>query len=163
MAAYGRENYQLDIRDGILEAGTFEEQQLRRHHAVGRDRAPAAAAGDFENRAVLAQAGRRAAGKLSGHRNARGAHPGTALALLAERPPDLLHAQNHGRTVAARGVLDVVVRIVLARVCRLGYVAQRAAPYGKPLELLRRTIGALGIGKLWLTYNIGQTLAVARA
>ena len=25
MAAYGRENYQLDIRDGVLEAGTFEE------------------------------------------------------------------------------------------------------------------------------------------
>ena len=44
----------------------------------------------------------------------------------------------------------------------LGYVAQRAAPYGKPLQLLRRTIDALGIGKLWLTYNIGQTLAVAK-
>jgi len=44
----------------------------------------------------------------------------------------------------------------------LGYVAQRAAAYGRPLELLRRMIEALGIGKLWLTYNIGQTLAVAK-
>ena len=37
-----------------------------------------------------------------------------ALAILAERPPDLLHAQNHDRTVAARGVLDAVVRFFLA-------------------------------------------------
>jgi len=161
MAAFGRENYQLDIRDGILEAGMFEPGSFDvitlwdviEHLPQPRETLHIV-------RSLLKPDG----------------------VLLVNYPDiDTLAARTLGRRwpfwlsvhllyYTRRTMTDQLRRAGFSTlwfesfwpVLPLGYVAQRAAPYGKPLELLRRTIQALGIGKWWITYNIGQTLAVAK-
>jgi SAM-dependent methyltransferase len=43
-----------------------------------------------------------------------------------------------------------------------GYVASRAAPYFKPLAILPSLIKGIGLGDVSITYNMGQTLVVAK-
>jgi SAM-dependent methyltransferase len=161
MAAYGRENYQLDIRDGILEAGVFEDSSFDvitlwdviEHLPQPRETLDVA-------RSLL---------KPNGVLLVNYPDIGTLAArALGRRWPFWLSV--HLIYYTRKTMTDQLRRAGFSTqwfesfwpVLPLGYVAQRAAPYGKPLELLRRTIDALGIGKVWLTYNIGQTLAVAK-
>ena len=161
MAAFGRENYQLDIRDGILEAGMFEPGSFDvitlwdviEHLPQPRETLNIV-------RSLL---------KPDGVLLVNYPDIGTLAArTLGRRWPFWLSV--HLIYYTPKTMTEQLRRAGFSTlwfesfwpVLPLGYVAQRAAPYGKPLELLRRTIQALGIGKWWITYNIGQTLAVAK-
>jgi len=161
MAAYGRKNYRLDIRDGILEAGLFEEHSF--------------------DVITLWDVIEHLPQPLETLRTVRSLlKPGGVLLV---NYPDI--GTLAARTLGRRWPFWLSVHLIyytrktmteqLRRagfstlwfesfwpVLPLGYVAQRAAAYGRPLALLQRLIDSLGIGKLWLTYNIGQTLAVAK-
>ncbi len=45
---------------------------------------------------------------------------------------------------------------------QLGYVLKRASAYVKPLGLAEKLVTKMGLGELPLTYNLGQTLVIAR-
>ncbi len=161
MATYGRQQYQLDIRDGILEAGTFEERSfdvITLWDVIEHLPQP------LETLTIA-----RSLLKPGGVLLVNYPDIGTLAArTLGRRWPFWLsvHLIYYTRTTMTeqlrRAGFSTLWFESFWPVLPLGYVAQRAAPYGKPLELLRRLIDALGIGKLWLTYNIGQTLAVAK-
>ncbi len=162
MAAYGRENYRLDIRDGILEAGAFEEGSfdvITLWDVIEHLPQP------LETLKIV-----RSLLKAGGVLLVNYPDIGTIAArTLGRRWPFWLsvhliyYTRKTMQEQLRRAGFSTLWFESFWPVLPLGYVAQRAAAYGKPLELLRRTIGALGIGKLWLTYNIGQTLAVAKA
>jgi len=161
MAAFGREKYQLDIRDGILEIGMFEpgsfdfitlwdviEHLLQPRETLNIVRSLLKPDGvllvNYPDIGTLAARtlGRRWPFWLSVH--------------LIYYTPKTMTEQLR------RAGFSPLWFESFWPVLPLRYVAQRAAAYGRPLELLRRTIQALGIGKWWITYNIGQTLAVAK-
>ena len=162
MAAYGRENYQLDIRDGILEAGVFEEGSfdvITLWDVIEHLPQP------LETLEIV-----RSLLKPGGVLLVNYPDIGTLAArTLGRRWPFWLsvHLIYYTRKTMTEQLRRVGFSTLWFEsfwpVLPLGYVAQRAAPYGKPLELLRSSIDALGIGKLFLTYNMGQTLAVAKS
>jgi len=161
MAAYGRENYQLDIRDGILEPGSFEAHSfdvITLWDVIEHLPQP------LETLQIV-----RSLLKPGGVLLVNYPDIGTLAArTLGRRWPFWLsvHLIYYTRKTMTeqlrRAGFSTLWFESFWPVLPLGYIAQRAAPYGKPLEMLRRTIDTLGIGKLWLTYNIGQTLAVAK-
>lgn len=161
MAAYGREKYQLDIRDGILEPGSFEPHSfdvITLWDVIEHLPQP------LETLQIV-----RSLLKTGGVLLVNYPDIGTLAArTLGWRWPFWLsvHLIYYTRKTMSEQLRRAGFATLWFEsfwpVLPLGYVAQRAAPYGKPLELLRRVIAALGIGKLWLTYNIGQTLAVAK-
>ncbi len=161
MAAYGRDHYQLDIRDGILEPGAFEEHSfdvISLWDVIEHLPQPL---GTLETvRRLL---------KPEGVLLVNYPDIGTIAArTLGRRWPFWLSV--HLIYYTRQTMREQLRRAGFATqwfepfwpVLPLGYVAQRAAPYGIPLRWLQRGIDALGIGELWLTYNIGQTLAVAK-
>jgi len=162
MAAYGRENYQLDIRDGILEPGSFEAHSfdvITLWDVIEHLPQP------LETLQIV-----RSLLKPGGVLLVNYPDIGTLAArTLGRRWPFWLsvHLIYYTRKTLTEQLRRAGFAVLWFEsfwpVLPLGYVAQRATPYGKPLELLRRVIAALGIGKLWLTYNIGQTLAVAKS
>ncbi len=161
MAAYGRENYQLDIRDGILEAGVFEPASF--------DVITLWDVIEHLPRPLETMETVRSLLKPGGLLLVNYPDIGTLAArTLGRRWPFWLsvHLIYYTRKTMREQLLRAGFSTLWFEsfwpVLPLGYVAQRAAPYGKPLRLLQRTIEAVGIGKLWLTYNIGQTLAVAK-
>ena len=161
MAAYGREHYQLDIRDGILEPGVFEAHSfdfVTLWDVIEHLPQP------FETLQIV-----RSLLKPGGVLLVNYPDIGTLAArTLGRRWPFWLsvHLIYYTRKTMTeqlrRAGFSTLWFESFWPVLPLGYVAQRAAPYGKPLELLQRVIAALGIKKLWLTYNIGQTLPVAK-
>ena len=161
MAAYGRRNYQLDIRDGILEAGVFEENSfdvITLWDVIEHLPQP------LETLTIV-----RSLLKPGGVLLVNYPDIGTLAArTLGRRWPFWLsvhliyYTRKTMKEQLRRAGYSTLWFESFWPVLPLGYVAQRAAAYGKPLQLLRRAIDALGIGKLWLTYNIGQTLAVAK-
>jgi SAM-dependent methyltransferase len=161
MAAYGRENYQLEIRDGILESGAFEEHSfdvITLWDVIEHLPQP------LETLQIA-----RSLLKPGGVLLVNYPDIGTLAArTLGRRWPFWLsvHLIYYTRKTMTeqlrRAGFSTLWFESFWPVLPLGYIAQRAAPYGKPLELLRRVITALGIGKLWLTYNVGQTLAIAK-
>jgi SAM-dependent methyltransferase len=161
MAAYGRETYQLDIRDGILEPGVFEGRcfdVITLWDVIEHIPQP------LETLQLV-----RSLLKPGGVLLVNYPDIGTLAArALGRRWPFWLsvHLIYYTRKTMTeqlrRAGFSTLWFEAFWPVLPLGYIARRAAPYGKPLELLRRTIDALGIGQLWLTYNIGQTLAVAK-
>lgn len=161
MAANGRENYRLDIRDGILEPGAFEDHSfdlITLWDVIEHLPQP------LETLKTV-----RALLKQDGVLLVNYPDIGTLAArALRRRWPFWLsvHLIYYTRKTMTeqlrRAGFSTLWFESFWPVLPLGYVAQRAAPYGKPLQWLQRTIQALGIGKLWLTYNIGQTLAVAK-
>lgn len=161
MAAYGRENYHLDIRDGILEPGAFEAHSfdvITLWDVIEHLPQP------LETLQIV-----RFLLKPGGVLLVNYPDIGTLAArTLGRRWPFWLsvHLIYYTRKTMTeqlrRAGFSTLWFESFWPVLPLGYVAQRAAPYAKPLELLRRLIAALGIGKLCLTYNIGQTLAVAK-
>ena len=161
MAAYGREHYQLDIREGILEPGSFEAHSfdvITLWDVIEHLPQP------LETLQIV-----RSLLKLDGVLLVNYPDIGTLPArALGRRWPFWLsvHLIYYTRKTMTEQLRRAGFSTLWFRsfwpVLPLSYVAQRAAPYGKPLELLRRIIAALGIGKLWLTYNIGQTLAVSK-
>ena len=161
MAAYGREHYQLDIREGILEPGSFEAHSfdvITLWDVIEHLPQP------LETLQIV-----RSLLKPGGVLLVNYPDIGTLPArLLGRRWPFWLsvHLIYYTRKTMSEQLRRAGFAALWFEsfwpVLPLGYVAQRAAPYGKPLELLRRIIAALGIGKLWLTYTIGQTLAVSK-
>ena len=161
MAAYGREHYQLDIREGILEPGSFEAHSfdvITLWDVIEHLPQP------LETLQIV-----RSLLKPGGVLLVNYPDIGTLPArVLGRRWPFWLsvHLIYYTRKTMTEQLRRAGFSTLWFRsfwpVLPLSYVAQRAAPYGKPLELLRRIIAALGIGKLWLTYNIGQTLAVSK-
>ncbi|HSR09597.1 MAG TPA: class I SAM-dependent methyltransferase, partial [Bryobacteraceae bacterium] len=161
MAAYGRENYELDIRDGVLEPGAFEAHSfdvITLWDVIEHLPQP------LETLQIV-----RSLLKPGGVLLVNYPDIGTLAArILRRRWPFWLsvHLIYYTRKTMSEQLRRAGFVTLWFEsfwpVLPLGYVAQRAAPYGKPLELLRRVIAALGIGKLWLTYNIGQTLAVTK-
>lgn len=161
MAAYGRENYQLDIRDGILEPGSFAAHSfdvITLWDVIEHLPQP------LETLQIV-----RSLLKPGGVLLVNYPDIGTLAArILGRRWPFWLsvHLIYYTRKTMTeqlrRAGFSTLWFESFWPVLPLGYVAQRAAPYGKPLRLLRRIIAALSIEKLWLTYNIGQTLAVAK-
>ena len=161
MAAYGREHYQLDIRNGILEPGTFAEDSfdvVTLWDVIEHLPQPS------ETLKIV-----RSLLKPGGVLLVNYPDIGTLAArTLGPRWPFWLSVHLIYYT---RKTITEQLRLAgfsptwfepFWPVLPLGYLAQRAAPYGRPLRLLKRIIGILGIGKLWLTYNIGQTLVVAK-
>ncbi len=161
MAAHGRENYQLDIRDGILEPGSFEAHSfdvITLWDVIEHLPQP------LETLQIV-----RSLLKPGGVLLVNYPDIGTLAArTLGRRWPFWLsvHLIYYTRKTMTeqlrRAGFSTLWFESFWPVLPLGYVAQRAAPYAKPLAWLWRTINALGIGRLWLTYNIGQTLAVAK-
>ena len=161
MAAYGREHYQLDIREGILEPGSFEAHSfdvITLWDVIEHLPQP------LETLQIV-----RSLLKPGGVLLVNYPDIGTLPArVLGRRWPFWLsvHLIYYTRKTMTEQLRRAGFSTLWFRsfwpVLPLDYVAQRAAPYGKLLELLRRIIAALGIGKLWLTYTIGQTLAVSK-
>jgi SAM-dependent methyltransferase len=161
MAAHGRETYQLDIRDGILEPGAFDAHSfdvITLWDVIEHLPQP------LETLRIV-----RSLLKPSGVLLVNYPDIGTLAArALGRRWPFWLsvHLIYYTRKTLTeqlqRAGFSTLWFESFWPVLPLGYIAQRAAPYGKSLKLLRRTIDALGIGNLWLTYNVGQTLAVAK-
>jgi 2-polyprenyl-3-methyl-5-hydroxy-6-metoxy-1,4-benzoquinol methylase len=161
MAAYGREHYQLDIREGILEPGSFEAHSfdvITLWDVIEHLPQP------LETLQIV-----RSLLKPGGLLLVNYPDIGTLPArVLGRRWPFWLsvHLIYYTRKTMSEQLRRAGFAALWFEsfwpVLPLGYVAQRAAPYGKPFELLRRIIAALGIGKLWLTYTIGQTLAVSK-
>jgi len=161
MAAYGREHYQLDIREGILEPSSFEAHSfdvITLWDVIEHLPQP------LETLQIV-----RSLLKPGGVLLVNYPDIGTLPArVLGRRWPFWLsvHLIYYTRKTMSEQLRRAGFAALWFEsfwpVLPLGYVAQRAAPYGKLLELLRRIIAALGIGKLWLTYTIGQTLAVSK-
>jgi SAM-dependent methyltransferase len=161
MAAFGRQTYGLDIRDGVLVPGVFPDQSFDvvtlwdviEHLSWPLETLRAA-------RSLL---------KPDGLLLVNYPDIGTfAARFLGRRWPFWLsvHLLYYTRkTMTAqlqRAGFSVLWYEPFWPVLPLGYVAQRAAPYAKPLALLPPLINFFRLGKVGLTYNIGQTLAVAR-
>ncbi len=161
MAAYGRKNYQLDIRDGILETGAFEPHSfdvITLWDVIEHLPQP------LDTLQIV-----RSLLKPGGVLLVNYPDIGTLAARkLGRRWPFWLgvHLIYYTRKTMTeqlrRAGFSTLWFESFWPVLPLGYIAQRAAPYGRPLQLLQRIIAVLGIGRLWLTYNIGQTLAVAK-
>src|SRR5581483_8869919 len=161
MAAFGRKRYGLDIRDGILTPGMFPPASfdvITLWDVIEHVPDPAQALAVihdllkpggylFVNYPDIASIAARLLGKrwpfwLSVH-------------LLYYTPKTIT------RQLEQAG-FSPLWRQPFWAILPLGYVAQRAAPYGRLFAPLPKMIRAVGLQEFPLQYNIGQTLVVSQ-
>jgi 2-polyprenyl-3-methyl-5-hydroxy-6-metoxy-1,4-benzoquinol methylase len=88
--------------------------------------------------------------------------------VLGERWPFWLsvHLLYYDRTTMARQLENCGFRVERYLpywpTLQLGYALERATPYIPPLKILVGPLRATGLGRLPLTYNVGQTIVIAR-
>ncbi|MGA1995889.1 MAG: class I SAM-dependent methyltransferase [Bryobacteraceae bacterium] len=161
LASYARDQYRLDVRDGVLEPGLFPPRSFDvvtlwdvvEHLSNPHDTLALAAS--------LLKPG----GLLLVNYPDIGS---LAARMLGHRWPFWLgvHLLYYTRTTIARQLERGGFRIVDFRpffpTLPLGYVAHRAAPYVPGMGAVAKLLERAGLAKVPLIYNIGQTLAVAR-
>ena len=161
LAEYGRTNYGIDVRDGILQPGTFPDSSfdiITMWDVLEHVPEP---------------------GPLLEliHRLLR---PGGVLLLtypdiasitqrlLGDRWPFWLsvHLNYYVPATIRRQVEQANFEVLRFRPywmsLPLGYALSRAVPYFKPVALLQRLVEGLGLGRVSFTYNMGQTLVLNR-
>ena len=161
LASYARNRYQLDICDGVLEAGMFDPCSFDvvtlwdvMEHLTNPHETLALAAS-------LLQPG----GLLLVNYPDIGS---LAARLLGQRWPFWLgvHLLYYTRATIARQLGRAGFRVLDYRpfwpALPLGYAAQRAAPYFPAMGKVADLLEDLGLARMRLTYNMGQTLVVAR-
>jgi len=161
MAEFGRRTYGLDIRDGILEKDTFPEHSfdvITLWDVIEHLPQPS------DTLALI-----RTLLKPDGLLLVNFPDIGSLAArLLGERWPFWLsvHLLYYTRTTMTEQLRRTGFAPLWCQPCwqtlPLSYVAQRAVPYFRPLSLLPRIVDGLHVGKINFTYNMGQTLVVAR-
>ncbi len=159
MADYGRRTHGLDIREGLLVPGMFPPASLDfltlwdvLEHVPDPHQLLTLAAELLKPGGVLAVT-----------------YPdvGSLCArLMGERWPFWLsvHLLYYDRKTMRRQLeradLEVVSQAPYNPTLQLGYILQRGAPYFPPAGLMARMVNAVGLGRLRVSYNMGQTLAV---
>ncbi|MGA2148464.1 MAG: class I SAM-dependent methyltransferase [Bryobacteraceae bacterium] len=161
LASFGRDRYLLDIRDGVLDPGMFEPgsfdvvtlwdsvEQLPNPHDT------LAAAASLLEPGGLLLVNYPDVGSL-------------AARLLGKRWPFWQgeHWLYYTRTTMARQLERAGFRVVGYRPFRtaqpLGYAARRAAQYFPAMGAAANLLAHIGLAETRLTYNLGQTLVVAR-
>ena len=161
MAAHGRERYEIDIRDGYLAEGMFQEASFdmitlwdviehmpEPHASLSLIRKLLKPDGvllvNFPDIASL------------------------AARLLGERWPFWLgvHLIYYTRKTMAAQLARAGFEVRWFEPCwqtlQFAYVARRAVPYFRPLSVVPPLLERLGLARLPFTYNMGQTLAVTR-
>lgn len=161
MADFGRRTYGVDIRDGILVEGTFPEKSfdvITLWDVVEHLPQPTRT---LNLVASLLRPG--------GHLLVNYPDVGSIAArVLGDRWPFWLsvHLLYYTRDTISKQLKQSSFNPLWFEPCwqtlPLGYVAQRAVPYAKPLALLPPVFRALGLSKIPFTYNMGQTLVVTK-
>jgi SAM-dependent methyltransferase len=161
LASYARNRHLLDIREGVLKPGMFDPcsfdvvtlWDVLEHLPNPHDTLAAAAS--------LLQPG----GLLLVNYPDIGS---LAARLLRQRWPFWLavHLLYYTRTTIARQLERAGFRAIDYRpfwpTLPLGYAAHRAAPYFPAMGTVADLLENLGLAQMRLTYNMGQTLVVAR-
>lgn len=161
MADFGRRTYNVDIQDGILEPGRFAPGtfdiittwDVLEH--VPDPNALIQLIRDLLKPGGLYVLTYPDAGSLPAR-------------LLGDKWPFWLsvHLLYYDRATIRRQLEKLhfeVMRIEpYDQTLKLGYVLERATPYVPPVGLLRPLIGAIGLSETPFTYNIGQTIVIAR-
>jgi SAM-dependent methyltransferase len=161
MADFGRRTYGLDIRDGVLESNMFPERSfdvITLWDVIEHMLQPAQALKVI--RALL---------KPDGYLVVNYPDVGSLAArMLGAHWPFWLSV--HLIYYTRKTMMEQLRRAGFTPLwCRpywqslpLGYVARRAAPYFRLLGALPRVVDWLHLSKIDFTYNMGQTLVVAR-
>lgn len=161
MAEFGRRTYGIDIRDGILAKGMFPEGSfdvVTLWDVIEHVPQPSET---LELIRTLLKPG----GLLLVNFPDIGS---LAARMLGQRWPFWLsvHLLYYTRTTMTEQLRRAEFAPLWCQPCwqtlPLGYVAQRAVPYFRPLRVLPRIVDGLHLGKINFTYNMGQTLVVAR-
>lgn len=161
LAESGRSQYGVDIRDGILSPGMFPDASfdvITLWDVIEHVAEPAA---------LLATIHRLL--KPEGRLLVNYPDYGSWMArLLGERWPFLLsvHLLYYTRaTMSAQlrraGFSPLQIRPHF-QALQLGYILKRMEPYMAPSRHVRAVVEATGLGGIAVTYNMGQTLVVAR-
>jgi SAM-dependent methyltransferase len=161
MAAYGRKTYDVNIQDGILVPGMFPEQSfdmITLWDVLEHLSNPNATLGLI--RSLL-----KPGGVLLVNYPDIGSW---AARLLGERWPFWLsvHLLYYTRKTVATQLKRAQFSTEWYEPCwqtlPAGYVAGRAVPYFKPLGIVPPILKAVGLSDVAMTYNMGQTLVVAK-
>lgn len=161
LADYGRVNYSVDVRDGILKPGMFPESSfdlITMWDVLEHIPEPGPV---LELIRTLLRPG----GVLLL------TYPDIeclAPRLLGDRWPFWLsvHLNYYVPHTIRRQVEQAKFEILRFRPywmsLPVGYVLSRAVPYFKPIAWLQKLVESLGLGGVSVTYNIGQTLVLSR-
>jgi SAM-dependent methyltransferase len=161
MAAFGRKTYGVDIRSGILAPGMFPEKSfdmITLWDVVEHLPQP-------KETLDLIHSLLKPGGILLVNYPDIGSW---AARMLGQRWPFWLsvHLLYYTRPTIAEQLRQSGFSVSWYAPCfqtlPFGYVVQRAVPYLRPLAILPPVIKGIGLSKLPLTYNMGQTLVVAK-
>ncbi|MGP8245795.1 MAG: class I SAM-dependent methyltransferase [Bryobacteraceae bacterium] len=161
LASYARNQYRLDVRDGVLEPGLFAPRSfdvVTLWDVVEHLPNP-------HDTLALAASLLKPGGLLLVNYPDIGS---LAARVLGQRWPFWLgvHLLYYTRTTMARQLERAGFRVVGFRpffpTLPLGYVAHRASPYVPGMSAVVKLLESAGLARVPLTYNMGQTLVVAR-
>jgi hypothetical protein len=132
-------------------------------NTLGRGGTPVEPARHAGGRRFAVAAGRLAIGELPGYRVVGGASVGAAMAFLARCAFALLHAPHHDPPVGTRRLPAHRLPPFLAgSAVRIRRAPHRAAPYFPAMGAVADVLENLGLAEIQQTFNMGQTLVVAR-
>jgi len=161
LANYGRTNYNIDVRDGILKPGMFPEASydiITMWDVLEHIPEPGPVLD-------LIHSLLRPGGVLLL------SYPDIASItqrLLGDRWPFWLsvHLNYYVPATIQRQVEQANFNVLRFRpywmTLPLGYALSRAVPYFKPVALLQKVVEGVGLGNASFTYNMGQTLVLSR-
>ncbi len=161
MVEYGRTNYGLDVRQGILEAGTFPKESfdlVSLWDVIEHVTDPRGLLSTI--RSVLKPGGTLIVNYPD--------YGSWAARLLGSKWPFLLsvHLLYYTRTTMRDQLRRAGFEVQYVRphfqTLPVGYVLTRATPYIGLAAPVRKMAEALGVASVPLRYNMGQTLVVAR-
>jgi SAM-dependent methyltransferase len=161
LADFGRRTYGLDIRDGILQPGMFPEPSfdvITLWDVIEHVPQPR------ELLSLIARLLKPAGLLLVNYPDV----DSVAAHLLGSRWPFWLSVhllyysrKTIGKQLTRAGFSPLWFESFWPQL-PFGYVLQRTAPYFPPASLGAKLVNGTGIGRLPFTYNMGQTLVVAR-